>query len=219
MPRKDPIAHLLRHPRPTDRLFREVLALGPPALEQLATIATDRERWSGEALDVGNALQALARAEAPIGRTAALEVFHHAEPSGRAYFAAVMTLHVLTGPDDAGLFDLASLPVDRRRDAVAILADAGCPPAELVAHLPEVLAHHTAQGCHVANQLGADAIPALETAFDAALDDGEVDDACDLFMALAQLEANTDQRSTRLKVALAMSNFEMKNALHELYQR
>ena len=56
MARKDPIAHLGRHLKPTDRLIAEVIALGPRGLDRLAAMVADRERWQADEAGVANAL-------------------------------------------------------------------------------------------------------------------------------------------------------------------
>lgn len=171
MARKDPIAHLGRHPDslPT-KLVEEILALGEPGIDRLLEIAADRGPPHGESdgsVVVVNALQVFARARHPRALPVLVDRLADAPFGSRLYQAAVWALGHYWGSEVVEAVLARPLDPERRPDAAELLAYCDVPDPRIQPLLEELVDADPERGAAACVAYRDAALaPALQRAFD-----------------------------------------------------
>lgn len=222
MARKDPIAHLGRHDLPPPRLVKEILGLGPPGLETLVAMASDRTRWEEEPVAVGNALFVLAQAPSRAGVEPALAALVDAPTGSRVFSGAFLALGQLLRPEDAPLLLDAELDDTRSAIATHILVQIGYREPPLWARIEAILERDPADGARLAREVGdAALVPAVQRAFErivgqATTDHDELHVASLLLEALIVSGERDEVWIRRLQAAYARAHIELKEESHAM---
>ncbi|MEQ1507482.1 MAG: hypothetical protein ABMB14_34955 [Myxococcota bacterium] len=210
MARRDPIAHLSRHPDgPPPRLVAEILALGPAGITALLAIVAERTRWTADEVTVVNAIEVLTAASALEVVPTLLAIVAEVSDESDLYRSAILALQELARP--ALVEPVLAEPVGT--NLTLVLSRCGVRDPRIAERIEALLAVDGLFGAVAATAYGDPAhAPLLNAALDRVLEDAELVERLDetdaLIHAILRLGGPEDALRARGRLLMAFDRWQ-----------
>lgn len=171
MARTDPIAHLSRHPVELPRkLVHEILGLGPPGIDRLLEIVSDRAAWdpaSPDHVQATNAVQVLGIARVAAAIPVLVGIHSEANPDAPLYDVTRLALGFLAGSELVEPLLAAEVDGRRHAEGTYLLARCGVTDPRIRARIEALFDTDPEGAANAAYRYGdRELVPVIRRAFD-----------------------------------------------------